>query len=64
LVRGSRLNVEEVVLHLAGGGVLRRQVELPLAAMENLREVLGLARRRSTSTIALYRQTRPPNDWT
>lgn len=48
LVRGSRLNVEEVVLHLAGGGVLRRQVELPLAAMENLREVLSFEMDRHT----------------
>jgi general secretion pathway protein L len=40
-LRGIRRNAAEIILRLPGAQVLRRRVELPLAAAENLREVLG-----------------------
>lgn len=48
LVGGWRRRVDEVVLRLPRGKVLRRRVELPLAAAENLREVLGFEMDRHT----------------
>jgi general secretion pathway protein L len=48
LLRGLRLSATDVVLRLASGQVLQRRVELPLAAAENLREVLGFEMDRLT----------------
>jgi general secretion pathway protein L len=48
LLRGLRLRATDVVLRLASGQVLQRRVELPLAAVENLREVLGFEMDRLT----------------
>lgn len=48
LIGGSRLRIQEVVLHLLRGSILHRRVELPLAAAENLREVLGFEMDRHT----------------
>ena len=48
LVARVRARIEEVVVRLPRASVLRRQVELPLAAAENLREVLGFEMDRHT----------------
>ena len=48
LLRGIRLRATDVVLRLGAGQVLQRRVELPLAAAENLREVLGFEMDRLT----------------
>jgi general secretion pathway protein L len=48
LLRGLRLRATDVVLRLGSGQVLQRRVELPLAAAENLREVLGFEMDRLT----------------
>ena len=48
LLGASHSRVDEVVLQLPRGNVLRRRVELPLAAAENLREVLGFEMDRHT----------------
>jgi general secretion pathway protein L len=40
-LRGIRRGAAEIILRLPAAQVLRRRVELPLAAAENLREVLG-----------------------
>ncbi len=40
-VRGIRRSAAEIILRLPAAQVLRRRVDLPLAAAENLREVLG-----------------------
>ena len=48
LVNQVRGKFEEVVLCLPRRGILRRQVELPLAALENLREVLAFEMDRHT----------------
>ncbi len=48
LVARVRARIEEVVVRLPRTSVLRRQVELPLAAAENLREVLGFEMDRHT----------------
>jgi general secretion pathway protein L len=48
LLRGVRLRATDVVLRLGAGQVLQRRVELPLAAAENLREVLGFEMDRLT----------------
>jgi general secretion pathway protein L len=48
LLRGIRLRAADVVLRLGAGQVLQRRVELPLAAAENLREVLGFEMDRLT----------------
>ncbi len=48
LVNQVRGRFEEVVLCLPRRSVLRRQVELPLAALENLREVLAFEKDRHT----------------
>lgn len=39
---------DEVILRLPPSGILRRQVELPLAALENLREVIAIEMDRHT----------------
>jgi general secretion pathway protein L len=47
-LRGFRRRGVEVVLRLPSAHVLRRRIELPLAAAENLREVLGFEMDRLT----------------
>lgn len=48
LLAGQNLAAAEVVVRLARSNVLRRRAELPLAAGENLREVLGFEMDRHT----------------
>ena len=47
-LRGIRRSSAEIVLRLSPDKLLRRRVELPLAAIENLREVLGFEMDRLT----------------
>jgi general secretion pathway protein L len=48
LARRAGLRAQQIVLYLPSGRVLRRSVSLPLAAAENLREVLGFEMDRHT----------------
>jgi general secretion pathway protein L len=48
LARGAGLRAQQIVLYLPSTRVLRRSVNLPLAAAENLREVLGFEMDRFT----------------
>jgi len=47
-LRGIRRGAAEIILRLPAAQVLRRRIELPLAAAENLREVLGFEMDRLT----------------
>ncbi len=65
IVRGARARFAEVVLKMPRDKVLRRLVDLPAAAAENLREVLGFEMDRHTPFNAdeVYFDYRPrPQD--